>query len=73
MTSATKLEAIIKITDDYTGMLARVGSGYAISITMAAMAESEVNIPEDPTSEENMKSVSDALIYRIKGVLDENM
>lgn len=68
MTSASKIEAIIKIVDDYTQQLNLSSSLYAQALSDYYLYSGCTD--EEPKKEDFYTEAADTILFRIKSIID---
>lgn len=72
MTAGAKIERIIALTEGYTQQLIKARKEWQHILTAASLLSTEeITIPPYPTDEE-FELVAEAVLYRIRGVLDDS-
>ena len=71
MTAGAKIERIIALTEGYTQQLIKARKEWRYALTAASLSTEEITIPPCPTDEE-FELVAEAVLYRIRGVLDDS-
>ena len=72
MTSASKVEQIIKIVENYTEKLVFARSNYQNRLNIALLSDEPVDNYPTPPKDEDFTAVADTILFRIKGVLDDS-
>lgn len=71
MTAGAKIEHIIALTEDYTQQLISAKEAWQYNLTAALLSTEKVDTPPYPT-DEAFEEVAEAILYRIRGVLDDS-